>query len=406
MSERNLIDLARQIPFDAPSPEEARRLESQLYVRARLTPQHARPSAVARPSPVIWVAAASVLVALAAGGVLWGNELELRDERPYGLVRATEGASFVQELSTLGTHRKELVHLEDGTLFVSVRKLRGNDRFLVVSDDDEVEVRGTRFEVAARDGQLLRVTVEEGRVELRPKLGASRLLLAGDSWHRTRLGRAKRLLQRAAPEAPVPRTSKPQSSVQASLELGHTEPPVSSDPSPEDPIRVDILDELNAEREKPRHREKNRAKPEQVTPRLPRQDVEAAFLRAWQMQKRGQFEEAAELFLLVIDSGDEHDIVEDASYLRVIALESAGYPVEAIESAKRYLERFPQASRREVVELRWGWLEVGRGNAETARGLFERLGHSAHESIRAEAHRGIEALEKPPNSRWTDEGPE
>lgn len=145
------------------------------------------------------------------------------------------------------------------------------------------------------------------------------------------------------------------------------------------------------------------ARPAPVRPRLPRQDVEAAFLRAWQLHKRGQFEAAAELFLLVMDSGDEHDIVEDALYWRVIALESAGRRASAIEASELYLSRYPHASRREAVELRLAWLELARGRLVAARALFQKLTQSDKRTVRTEAEKGLERAERPAETTWVGE---
>jgi hypothetical protein len=59
-----------------------------------------------------------------------------------------------------------------GSAFLEVPPL-GRGQFLVRTDEAEVRVHGTRFEVA-RDGEGTRVVVDEGLVEVRPRVAAAR----------------------------------------------------------------------------------------------------------------------------------------------------------------------------------------------------------------------------------------
>ncbi len=75
-----------------------------------------------------------------------------------------------------------------GAVSVHVAKLNAAERFVVVTPDAEVEVRGTRFKVdlvpAAADcggGTLTRVSVEEGVVDVRGPSGEARVP-AGAQW--------------------------------------------------------------------------------------------------------------------------------------------------------------------------------------------------------------------------------
>lgn len=403
MNDEKLLELATQLPFPSPSEEEARRLENQLFLRARHTPQRTLPRRQDRSAVRLMAAAASFLLVVVAMGALWRVVKPEAEELPYGVLRASEDASFVQDLARVGGQRHEFVRLEHGRLHVSVRRLRPGDRFLIAVGSEEVEVRGTRFEVVAHRGRLLRVAVEEGRVEVRARAEAARLLLPGDVWHRPLIKRAQRLVSGTTSTLPsrLPRSSA----------VSRTPPEPSSSPaleaSPEAEVpsspRSDVLEDLLVEaKPKPRPDEPV-ARPAPVRPRLPRQDVEAAFLRAWQLHKRGQFEAAAELFLLVMDSGDEHDIVEDALYWRVIALESAGRRASAIEASELYLSRYPHASRREAVELRLAWLELARGRLVAARALFQKLTQSDKRTVRTEAEKGLERAERPAETTWVGE---
>lgn len=65
------------------------------------------------------------------------------------------------------------VTLVEGRLSSTVPRLEQGRSYAVATDDCEVIVHGTRFEVD-KDAQETRVTVDEGRVEVRPSYGARR----------------------------------------------------------------------------------------------------------------------------------------------------------------------------------------------------------------------------------------
>ena len=82
----------------------------------------------------------------------------------------------------------QTLRLAVGSLDLQVAKLAAAQRFLVITPDAEVEVRGTRFRVsvvppdpACGGGTVTRVAVSEGVVEVR-HAGQQARLLAGDLW--------------------------------------------------------------------------------------------------------------------------------------------------------------------------------------------------------------------------------
>ena len=81
--------------------------------------------------------------------------------------------------------------LDDGRIELDVVPLARGERFRVATDNGEVEVRGTSFEVLAADRQLRAVSVSRGRVEVRSGGGG-----LSRSWMRAtggkRAGRAAR----------------------------------------------------------------------------------------------------------------------------------------------------------------------------------------------------------------------
>src|SRR5205814_7946154 len=63
----------------------------------------------------------------------------------------------------------EMVRVDDGQVTIEVRPLGPGERFRAITDDAQVEVRGTSFDLAVRTGHLEAVRVWHGRVEVRPQ---------------------------------------------------------------------------------------------------------------------------------------------------------------------------------------------------------------------------------------------
>ncbi|HVT08812.1 MAG TPA: FecR family protein [Polyangia bacterium] len=143
-----------------------------------------------------------------AGGDRWRPGDRLRAAGAPLEVTAADGTSLTvaadSELHLLRADAERWVRLAAGAVSVHVAKLKAGERFVLVTPDAEVEVRGTRFKVdvvpAAADcggGTVTRVAVEEGLVEVRTASGATRVP-AGAHWP---IG----CEPAAAPAAPPPR---------------------------------------------------------------------------------------------------------------------------------------------------------------------------------------------------------
>jgi hypothetical protein len=99
----------------------------------------------------------------------------------------TAGKAVV-EVSERG---RAIVRLESGAAFLSVPHLDGSATFRLTTEEAEVRVRGTRFEVA-RGVQGTRVTVSEGTVEVRPRAATAQSFLLGQGESRLVEGLAAR----------------------------------------------------------------------------------------------------------------------------------------------------------------------------------------------------------------------
>ncbi len=99
--------------------------------------------------------------------------------------------------------RRAHIRLEGGSAFVSVPHLTAGASFLLTTDEAEVRVRGTRFDVD-RGAQGTRVSVSEGVVEVRPLDGGGAAFLLARGEARLIEGRAaRRQAARAAARASI-----------------------------------------------------------------------------------------------------------------------------------------------------------------------------------------------------------
>lgn len=212
--------LLRQYTVDTPSAEALAGLRAEV-----LRGTHA-PAERAGPSRVRWAVAAAALVALGGAGAAWWVTREA--EAPPRWARIEEGteARYQHEVVRLGDHGvvDEIVRLERGRIRVRVDHLTASQRFRVLAlDGDEVEVRGTIFDVAVDDGRLSMVSVLEGLVAVR-RVGQPVVWLeSGDTWRGERGARAgtktssgaraasEPTLDRAEPAADATTTGEPPS---------------------------------------------------------------------------------------------------------------------------------------------------------------------------------------------------
>jgi ferric-dicitrate binding protein FerR (iron transport regulator) len=143
------------------------------------------PVAAAAPKPVDngFVEVGATPASLRAGDRLHsGSRAVELDARDGTSVRLAAGS----DLQLLRADAERWLRLAAGTVSVHVAKLQPGQRFVIVTPDAEVEVRGTRFQVQVGDendgcGKVTHVRVDEGIVDVRSGGSAVRVP-AGGRW--------------------------------------------------------------------------------------------------------------------------------------------------------------------------------------------------------------------------------
>ena len=262
MTDEELRRIARAIEYRPMTPERTRAVRAEILLAIRRTK---RPAARRYP-----LAAAAILLIAAVGlALFWSREDVPPPAQFIAAVRSLAGDRPRRTIALEDGSRRETVALTSGRMEVVVPKLRRGERFIVTTDDAEVEVRGTRFEVEARGGLLVEVSVQSGLVEVRPRGRAVALLRAGEKWTRPS----------EAPEA---------------------EPIHALDPPRIEPA-------IQKQKQKQKQKRTESRKPTRA---------ERAFQAGWSAYREGRIGEAIEAFDRVVRLAPNSALAEDASYWR------------------------------------------------------------------------------------------
>jgi TolA-binding protein len=202
----------------------------------------------------------------------------------------------------------EKVVLVQGALSIRVEDSPAKRRLLVVLPDGELEDIGTTFTVSAEAGRTTRVSVESGSVVLRLRGKSLVALGAGQTW---------------VPEPPAPPEAQPTS---------EAEPPPPAEPS-ESIARLPRSERAHTP----------------VATALPEPPASLDFRAAMALLDAGHHRKAAARFAAFVSQHAGDARVEDATYLRVIALQRAGDTAAMQGAAREYLRRHPNGFRRAEV---------------------------------------------------------
>lgn len=359
--------LAADLPVAAPLPEHSAQVRSALLMAAR-----AGAARQVRPVRRIVLSAAVLCAAglAAAVGLRWfdsragtgsppGPEQQAAVAPIYrGTVNAHEGARFIR----VGGVPDEIVRLTDGTITVEVDKLQPGERFRVITNDGEVEVRGTAFDVVASGDRLVSVRVLHGRVEVRPAHGASVLLAAGERWN-----------------APPPQAMTP----------------VAAEEAPTPPVPAPALPGIHGVETPGRQGRQLGSTPAidpGATPVPLPAPADAAFQEGWAALRRDDAAGAAAAFELSARSAGEDAIAEDAWYWRAVALARGKRSDAARGAFAAFLDRYPGSPRAGEASAMLGWLLLTIDDLDGAEAHFRAAADDRVDTVRASARAGLKAV--------------
>lgn len=246
----------------------------------------------------------------------------------------------------------EVVRLVHGSIGVAVAELAPNERFRVVTGHGEVEVRGTIFDVVAKDDRLESVQVHSGAVEVRTELEA-RLIRAGHRWTAATPATAEVVI--VAPAAPQPlREEKAAKIARRVLPVQKDRPVVEESPG---------LDQR-------------------------------AYEAGWMSLRTGDHRQAAAQFEAVLEHTSDSSLEQDARYFLAVSLARAKDADRAMETFESFLAKHASSPRAGEAAAALGWLRYDHGQHREAEALFQRAVESGAARARASGLDGLEALRR------------
>ncbi|MFO0728334.1 MAG: tetratricopeptide repeat protein [Myxococcota bacterium] len=333
---RALVELAQDLPYEAPAPARLEEIRSALLV---MGPVPARPW---WRRGVVWAAAALVLVGGASAYLGRQKPLDAPAvvdwptlPATHALVRNPTAVRYAQEPAHQG--QPERLRLDEGPADLDLGALSAGERLIVWTDDAALEATGNRLWVEAKGRQLVAIKAINATVILRLADRREFRLGPGESW------------------------SRPEQA-----------PPAVLDAKPARAPRT--------------HPEKKAAAESPPS--------ERAFRDAWAAFARGDMREAAALFEACEAAAPTGSLVEDASYGRALALERGGHDREAITAMRAFLDRFPSSPRADEVRGALGWSLLDTRDFDEAEQLFRQLEHSPVDRVQDSARRGLEELSR------------
>lgn len=339
-----IAELATELGDELPPKTELEQRRARLQLlREAATPPVPKPARARRMRWATALAAACVVGVVAVLGASSTTEsappvelaswTQLRQPSLAGAgavvstLRATPDARY-DRIHDAGL---EQVRLRAGVIDLQVDRLTAGQRFMVVTGDAEVEVRGTDFSVTAAADALRAVEVREGSVEVR-RMGESFLLTAGQSW---------RAPERMARQGDAPQTDLPPDStlrapteprVAAASPLRHPPERATKDPPGADPEATEPAAPAAAA----------------TTSQPPARDAAAmAFARGVALLETGDYAQAAQQLQAFSREHPDDPRAEDADFLVIVARQRAKDSTRAAQAARRFLDRHPDSGRRD-----------------------------------------------------------
>jgi len=356
---RRLVALAGSLPAPAPLTPRARH-----DIAARLWATPPRPARATRrwKRKTAWVATAIPVAALIALALVTVGRRRRPEGHPPTAARTSPQPSpqSLASIRAFGDVRfarvqpppDEIVRLEEGRIGLDITPLQASQRFRVLTLDAVVEVRGTSFELSARQGHLLTASVSRGRVEVKAGGGLA-VLDPGDKWEQT-----------TAPE-PAPAPAPPA-----------LDRPARALPAPAKATAS-----------------KARARPVPTSRASPVDDSSdgdrAMFARAWSLLRSGDARAAAVAFAELDERARGRSIEEDALYWHAVSVARLKDDAAAARLFADFLQRFPRSGHRGEAAVALGWLRLHTGDVDDARRAFDQAAGDPSAAVRASAAEGL-----------------
>ena len=349
------------------------------------------------------VAAVAAALLMAGGGLVWWTVSA--PSHKGGVAPAYLASVHAQsdaEYARVSGAPSEIVRLHEGRMTVAVPKLQDNQRLRVLTGDAEVEVRGTVFDVEARDDALVHVRVIEGVVEVRH--GQQTVVLrTGERWDAQAVAMGQASNADKMPEAADGDRAPAPEAVGEELPAIDDGPAVIPSDTASTPVASKAASRPRARRvpraRAPRHtqparvvevvvpeREDDKAAPETSAP----SESEIQFQTGWRAFEAGDHEAAASAFARV--GAGAPALASNAAFWRAVALDRAGHSVEAEGALRDFLRAWPRGRRSGAARAMLGWKRLRAGDNDAAGHLFRAALNDPSPKVRDSARAGLAAV--------------
>lgn len=392
------IELARELPFELPPPSAREEMRTSVLAAAAERAARLPPPAERGPGQRATVHRRWALAAggLAATALILVGVRALRSPpaptvivRGHGAIHAAIGAHF-----TTSAPPDEVVRLREGDLTIDVAPLHPGERYRVVVGDGEVEVRGTAFEVVAKDDRLLAVNVVHGRVEVRPAGRSSTVLGPGEGW------------SAAAPVVSVASTVAPSGSgVPIAPALPPSPSPVAAAtvvPPPSSAHRARGVRIASTGAPAAAGAPATTVAPvapvvePAVAPAVaPRSPDAVAYDQGWAAMRAVDFGSAADAFARVASLGPDPRLADDALFWRAVALARDHQRGPAMAALRVVADDAAGSVHADEASVMLGWLLLEDGDRSAARARFRAAERAAEPRVRSGAQAGLVAVDAP-----------
>jgi len=395
MTDEQLRELAKELPWERPDPARRDAVRSSLLVEAS--------EEGARPARRRWLLAGGGF----AAGVLAAAAVAIVVVRDPAIVVAPSSAQIIasaearleRQVLTTDTGVDEIVLVHDGTVRLAVGESRHGDHVRIRTRDAEIEGAG-EYEAVVTAESLSAVSVRSGSAQVTVIGQRTVLLAAGQTWRSSVITtdlspipqpRATDLVPDPGPAVRVPdsapskaapaklaRTPDKVPEVQATdlVATGSAAPGLASSTADVAPTPT----------------------PTPPTPPTPPtvSDIERRFQAGWALLRAGKAREAAAELQAAADGAPNAPLAGDARYFQAVALVRAGERHEAERVLVAFLDHAPHSLRRGRAAVLLGRLIGDRGDRASARAWLESAVTDPDPAIAAAARAGLAALAPQP----------
>jgi TolA-binding protein len=444
MTDDQLRELGKQLPWDRPDPARRDALRSSLLVEAS---EGARPIVRRRWLLVGTAFATGALAAAAVALVLVRDDhtqVQLGDRDLAAQITASSEARLEHRVVATETGFDEVVHVHDGKVRLSVEPPRRGDHVRLRTRDAEVEGQG-EYEVVVIAETLSAVSVRTGSAEIKVAGQRTVLLSAGQTWRASIITTdlSPTPLDRVAVSASIggqpadtivpppdtvripdavrpPDTRAPASAVRPADAVARSadtvvRPADAIVPAPARPTTIptkpdpgDFADKVSGVQDADK-RVREADKPIVVVdsvsgsgagagdrqpgpPTRTPSTIEKRFQAGWSLLKGGKAREAALELGAAADAAPNDPLAADARYFQAVALVRAGQRPEAERVLVKFLDTAPRSLRRGRAAVLLGRLIGDRGDLASARAWLESAASDADPTVASAAKAGLEAL--------------